>query len=63
MPTIFTASMVGESTHSSTNVITCQTPYGNISLSKRWIREVCIHKEQLVTGTLANWTLQTLPWM
>lgn len=54
MQMIFTVSMVGESTHFFTNVITSQTPYGNFGLSERWIREVCIHKEQLATGTLTN---------
>lgn len=46
--------MVGKSTLFFTNVITSQTPYGNADLSEWWIREVCIHKEQLATGTFAN---------
>lgn len=54
MPRIFTISMVGESTRFFANVITSQTPYGNVDLSKWWIREVCIYKEQLPTGTFAN---------
>lgn len=47
MPMISTVSMVGESTHSSTNVITSQMPYGNVGLSGKWIHEVRIYKGQL----------------
>ena len=54
MQMIFTVSMVGESTLFFTNVITSQTPYGNFDLSERWIRGVCIHKEQLASDTLTN---------
>lgn len=54
MPMIFTVSMVGESTRFFNSVITSQTPYGNVDWSERWIREVCIYKEQLVSGTLTN---------